>query len=180
MSQHQHDPFLSDREFSRVDTRVPFEFRLVPQEERINIRCTVSTEPSVIGGPLPELDDNDLSVWLQTINSKLDTILNYIMFQKEGFLSLKMRPVNISGGGMSFTSDRDFKLEDILEVKMMLHAFQPVALYLYGRVVKAEPAGDDRNFNIAIQFIEIDDDITNTIVRYVFEVQRGQLRKRKE
>lgn len=181
MNQNQSDdPFLSDREFSRVDTRLPFDFRLVPEEELVNIRCTVSTEPSLISDSLPELEDENLYAWLQTINSKLDTVLNYIMFQKEGFLSLKMKPVNISGGGMCFTSDRLFKKGDILEIKMMLlQSFHPTALYLYGKVVKSEPAGTDQ-FITAVQFIEIDDDITNMIVRYVFEVQRGQLRKRKE
>jgi hypothetical protein len=95
MQGKQVDPFLAKRDFSRADTCVPFEFRLVPKEEQSNIRSRISTEPSVISGGMPELDDAALMDWLKLLNSKLDTVLNYIMFQREGFSSLKMRPLKI-------------------------------------------------------------------------------------
>ncbi len=174
------DPFISEREFSRVDTCVPFEFSLVPPEEISNIRSRVSMEPPVISGRMPDLDDEALATWFKTINSKLDAILNQIMFQQQGFSNMKMRPLNISGGGMSFSSDQGYKIGDVLEVRMMLNMFQPVALYLYGKVVKTGSAGPDSKFDTAIRFVEIADEVANAIVRFVFEVQREQLRKRKE
>ncbi len=180
MAQNQSDPFLTEREFSRVDTCVPFEFRRIPKEEQVNLRSRISSEPSVISGGVPELDDEALQTWLKMLNSKLDTVLNYIMFQREGFSNLKMRPLNISGGGMSFTSNENYQIGEVLEIKMMLHIFQPVALFLYGKVVKIGTAGPGGQFDTAVQFIEIDDEIANTIVRFVFEVQRGQLRKRRD
>jgi hypothetical protein len=174
------DVFIRERDFSRVDALVPFEFGLVPEEDKLSIRCHISTSPLIISESMPELEDEGLCTWLKILNSKIDTILEYIIFQKEGFLALKMRPLNISGSGMSFTSDQGYNIGDILEVKMMMNSFHPVALYLYGKVVKTEDTGSDPKFNTAIRFIEIDDDITNLIVRFVFEMQRGQLRKRKE
>ncbi len=182
MNNRMQSPPQTDREFSRVDTCLPFEVTLVPEEERMSIRSRSSGSPSVISGSMPEPEDEALAVWLRTINNKLDAILNQVMFQKEGFLSLRMRPVNISAGGMRFNADKHFNLGDIVEVKMMLQAFNPVALYLYGKVVCAGTCGCEPGspFNTAVQFIEIDDEIANIIVRYVFEVQRGQIRKRKE
>ena len=180
MGGNQVDPFLAEREFSRVDTCVPFEFKVVSKEEQANIRSRISTEPSVISEGMPELDDVAIMTWLKMLSSKLDTILNYIMYQREGFLSLKMRQLNISGGGMSFTANQNFQIGDVLEIRMLLNMFQPVALILYGKVVKTGPSGPDGKFDTAVQFIEIDDEIANAIVRFVFDVQRGQLRKRRE
>ena len=181
MAKNNENSIISDdREFSRVDTCIPFEFSLVQKEECVNIRSRISTSPSIISSPMPELEDEALATYLKTINNKLDAVLNHIIFQKEGFLSLKMRPANISGGGMSFTSNQNYQLGDVLEIKMMLNVFQPIAMYLYGKVVATGAVGPDRKFDTSVRFIEMDDEIANAIVRYVFEVQRGQIRKRRE
>ena len=187
MSNTSQNCTQTEREFSRVDTCLPFEVSLVPDEERMAIRSRSSISPSIVAGQMPEPEDEAVAIWLRTINSKLDAILNQVMFQKEGFLCLRMRTVNISAGGMRFKAEQPFKVGDIVEVKMMLQAFNPVALYLYGKVVGTGPCGvgtgpcgSEKQFDTAIQFIEMDDEIANIIVRYVFEVQRGQIRKRKE
>ena len=175
------DPFITEREFSRVDTCVPFEFAPVAPEEVPNIRSRISMEPSIIAGRMPDLEDEALAAWLRAINSKLDVILNHLVFQREGFADLKMRPLNISGGGMSFTSNQTYRVGDVLEIRMMLNMSQPIALYLYGKVVKTGEAGPPGSkFDTAIKFIEIADEVANAIVRFVFEVQREELRKRKE
>ncbi len=177
MDELKNDPFIAKREFSRIDTRVPFEIRLVPEEEKTNIQSRISGELSFITGVLPEPEDVNLANWLKILNNKLDSIMNFLMFQKEGFFSLPLKALNISGGGMSFKAGQNFAVGDVLEIKMMLNMFQPVAIYVYGKVVKTGELGSEKGYDTAIQFIEIDDGITNAIVRFVFEVQRGLLRQ---
>ncbi len=167
------------REFSRVDAHIPIEVRLVPSEERQNIRSKISGETILAEfQTLTDLEDKLLSDWLKMLNAKLDSIINMLTFQREGFCSLPFSRVNISGGGLNFSSSERYKLGDVLEMKMMLPMIPPVALYIYGEVVKIEK--QINNFNIAVKFIAMDEDIRDEIVKFIFRMQREMLREKRK
>jgi len=75
-------------------------------------------------------------------------------------------------------SDSPYNKGDILELKTVLEAPSPVALYLYGEVLKCEKL--NAGYRIAVQFINIEEDIRDHIVRFVFYRQRQILRQKKE
>jgi hypothetical protein len=132
------------REYSRVDIYVPFEFRAIAPEEREHIRARVSgNAPGAELRPLPDLGEHDqiFSEWLKMLSAKLDTIIRLITLQKEGYFGLTPKAVNISGGGLSFSAPQGIALGEILEIKMMLTLQQPIAIALYGEVVKSEARG---------------------------------------
>jgi c-di-GMP-binding flagellar brake protein YcgR len=85
--------------------------------------------------------------------------------------------VNISGGGMSFSAKENYKPGNILELKMLLPLLPPVALYLYGEVVKtqSQPEGP----LIFVKFIAIDEEIRDELVKFVFKRQRDILREKR-
>jgi len=91
------------REYSRVKTVVPFGARLVPPEERESLLSRVSNQTAVELGGLPEVQDQALAEWLSMINRKLDLLLNTLGAQKQGFNSLPVRQINISGAVFRFT-----------------------------------------------------------------------------
>ena len=95
---------LNRREYSRVKAVVPFSARLVPPEERENLLSRISNQTAIELGKLPEIQDQALAEWLSMINRKLDLILNTLGAQTLGFNALPVQSVNISGGGLSFTS----------------------------------------------------------------------------
>jgi hypothetical protein len=167
------------REFSRVDANIPLASRLVPPDENKDLR------PRVMGQidtaefrSLPDVEDKALNNWMKMLNAKLDAIINMITFQREGFSSLPFTNVNISGGGLSFYSKDWYNVGDILELKMLLPLMPPTALYLYGKVMKVEKPAE--GYLIGVKFLDLDEDIQDLIVRFVFQRQRDILREKRK
>ena len=78
--------------------------------------------------------------------------------------------MNISAAGMGFESKEKYDTGAFLEMKILLYMYPHVALYLYGDVVKSEREGDD--FNTAVKFTGLSDDIRDEIIKFVFRRQR--------
>lgn len=167
--------YLKAREFSRVDAFIPMEVSLLPPEARDSVRSQVSRQAFLIEQAAPEeVEDKILSDWLKMINAKLDVIIQALCSDKGEFAALPFRQVNISAGGMRFLSPTGYNKGDTLAMKMLLQMQRPVALCLYGEVVTSEKRESD--FDVAIRFILIDEDVRDELVRYVFERQREILR----
>ena len=166
------------REYSRVDTYIPLEYRLVTVKDKEGVRSRLSGE-SIIAEfkELPNPDDQLFAQWLQTINAKLDEILKMLTIQHDGFNCLNLTKVNISGGGMSFNTGKRFSPGDTLEIKVMLGMQKPVALFLYGEVLDFDKPHPDYDTNV--QFIHIDDYIRDEVIRFVFETEREILREKR-
>ncbi len=91
--------------------------------------------------------------------------------------SLPFNSENISGGGLRFISPHTFSPGDILEIKTMFSALQPVVFCLYGEVVKIEKK--DPDYVTSVKFVAMDETIRDEIVRFVFELERELLRKQR-
>lgn len=165
------------REFSRVDANIPLEIKLIPKEEKPHIKSRTSSAPFLYT-PVDEPSDKTLAEWIKLINAKLDYLINIFSLHQEGFSQLPVRRVNISGGGMRFTSEQFFNIGDIVELKTVLETPAQVALYLYGEVVNVEKV--DKNFLIFVKFINIDEDVRDYIIRFVFHRQRQIIRQKRE
>src|SRR5208282_6898265 len=99
----EDEQYSKMRGFSRVDAHIPFEVRVVPQAERATIKArTLGDMPLIDPRVLPELQDKVLGEWFKMLNSKLDAIIGKLSSQREGFGSLNLAHVNISGGGLGF------------------------------------------------------------------------------
>jgi hypothetical protein len=166
------------REFSRVDSYLPLQARLVPAEERETIRARTSG-PTSIGESraLPDLQDRLLNDWIKILNSKLDTIINILALQREGFSSMPVSSVNISGGGLGFFSKDRYTLGNIIEIKTVLPMTPPVALFIYGEVVKIDQRSN--GYMVATKYVAMDEDIRDEIVKFVFRRQREILREQR-
>uniref|UniRef100_A0A7C4ELL4 PilZ domain-containing protein n=1 Tax=Thermodesulfovibrio aggregans TaxID=86166 RepID=A0A7C4ELL4_9BACT len=175
---NMEENYIKMREFSRVDAIIPLTVRLVSAEEKQSIKARISGEIAFMHAPSEEPSDRALAEWLKIINSKLNYLINLWSLREEDFACLPVVEVNISGGGMSFLSDTEYKKGDILELKTVLESPLPVALYLYGEVVKCEKSGNAHR--IAVEFINIEEDIRDHIIRFVFHRQRQILRQKRE
>lgn len=174
----EEEKYMNLREFSRVDAHIPFDVRLVPPEDRKNIHSKISGDTILAEfRALPDLQDRLLADWLKMLNTKLDAIINMLVFQREGFSSLPFKNVNISGGGLSFPSKETYRSGDIIEMKMMLPIIPPIAMFIYGEVVNVETQVS--GYMIAIKFIALDEDIRDEIVKFVFKRQREILKEKR-
>jgi len=169
---------MNRREFSRVSTLLPFGLRIISPEERNTSRAKLYGEAIYSElSTLPEIGDAHLSVWLKTLNAKLDAVMRMIAIYQGGFQSLPLKAVTISAGGMDFLFETDFPLGSVLEVKIILFSLPPVAVQLYGEVLSSRP--QNGQFRIALKFLGMDEHIRNEIVRFVFEKEREILRAKR-
>jgi hypothetical protein len=165
------------REYSRVDAYLPFGARVVPPDEREVVWAKVSNQAPIEVGSMPEIKDEALADWLNAMNRKLDLLLNMMTQQKEGFSSLPMKQVNISGGGLSFSSREPYNKDDVLEMKMVLPLPVPVSVTVYGDVVAAEKCDD--LFEIGVKYAAMDDEIREEICKFVFHRERQIIREKR-
>ena len=103
--------------------------------------------------------------------------MEMVVLQREEFHALPFKFVTISGTGMKFPSRQCFHPGQVLEFRMILTLHHPVALYVYGKVLRAERRTD--GYDITVCFIKIDSGIQNQIVQFVFDVEREMIRARK-
>jgi hypothetical protein len=157
------------RKYSRVNTYMPFDARLLSPEEH-SLKSRISHDDIIIDSSrLPELEDRDLYLWLSTINSKLDMLL---LSHQENFSEMNFKPLNISASGMRFTSRQSFEVGDLLEIKIVLHASPHKVLYLVAAVIRVEQVSFRINsYNIAVKFLELGDEIKNELLKYDFSRQ---------
>lgn len=167
------------REFSRVEAIVPFSVRLLDKDEVNLLKARAFGDVSFYSSrPVEEPADRGTAEWLKFLNQKLDFLISLISMNSQGFSSLPLSKVNISGGGLSFLSDQVYQKSDILEIKIVLENPNPVALYLYGEVVACEPK-ESQNL-IRLKFINIDEDVRDQIIKFVFHRQRQIIRQKRE
>jgi c-di-GMP-binding flagellar brake protein YcgR len=168
------------REYSRVDAYIPFEYRIVADEEKDHIQARISGDAAVPElRPAPDMGDHDyiFGEWLKILNLKLDTVIRLITLQREGFFGLPFKTVNISGGGVSFLLPQAVASGVILEIKLMLTRNQPVAMCIYGEVTKSVRR-DDAHL-IAVRYVRMDAAIRDEIIRFVFEREREIIREKR-
>jgi c-di-GMP-binding flagellar brake protein YcgR len=169
---------INRREYSRVDAYIPLEYRPINHEELKQIRSRISGEVMLANFNLmPPLENHPHIEHLNLLNKKLDTIIQMMAFQNEGFHSLPFKFVSLSGNGMQFSSQHSFSLGDILEFKMILTHHQPVAIYVYGEVVRI--GRQSSGYFVNVRFIEIADSIRDIIIHFIFETERQMLRESK-
>ncbi|HMK55377.1 MAG TPA: PilZ domain-containing protein [Dissulfurispiraceae bacterium] len=166
------------REFSRVDVVIPFEVRLVPPEEKQNVRSIFVGETRLPDFPTPpDVEDIILAEWLKMLNAKLDTIIATLSAREEKVQIMPQKKINISGGGLCFDLNDKYMSGDLLEMKMMLPSLPSTLLYLYGEVVDVRAT--DEYYHTAVRFVAIDDEIRDEIVKLVFKTQRNILRRKR-
>ena len=170
--------YRSLREYARVSAYLPIRMQPVLEEERQNLRSRIVVESALTEHPeMPEIEDEVLSTCLQILNSKLDSIIRMLAFPSGGPRELDFAKVNISAGGLSTFSSVQYAPDDFLEIRLMLPTAPFMIFYFYGKVVRCDAACQE--YELCVEFTEIDDDIREHIAKYVFQKQREILRKKR-
>lgn len=116
---------------------------------------------------------------LKEMNTKLDFLINHFIMEKEGLSSAEKKPVNISASGIRFTVKHPVKEKDILEIKLLLPTFPPVAVFAYGEVKRVK-ALEDQTYEIALEYLNMGETVRDEIIQYSLGHQRESIRKMKE
>lgn len=127
-----------------------------------------------------EHDENSkLYAMVTEIKTKLDFIINHFILDREGMLSPEKKLVNISASGIRFTVNHPVCFKDVMEIKLLLPTYPPVAVCAYGEV-KRVTALDDGKYEVALEYLNMEDSVRNEIIQYTMTHQRETIRKLRE
>jgi len=113
------------------------------------------------------------------IKSKLDYIINHFIMEKEGFANPEKKYVNISASGIRFTVNHAVNVNDVMEIKLLLPTYPPVAVFAYGEVKRVHALGNNK-YEVAIEYVNMSDSVRNEIIQYTICHQRETLKKFKK
>jgi hypothetical protein len=122
---------------------------------------------------------NKLHDMMIEIRSKLDFVINHYLLEKEGLTTNEKKLVNISASGIRFTVQNPVKVNDIMEIKLLLPTYPPVAVLAYGEVKRVRKIDDDQ-YEIALEYMNMGESVKNEIIQYTLCHQRETIKKFKE
>jgi len=124
-------------------------------------------------------EQGELYQMIAEIKTKLDFLINHFILDKEGLLSSEKALVNISASGLRFVTTHAVEVNDIVEVKLLLPTFPPVAVFGYGEVKRVDPLGDDK-YEIAVEYLNMDESVRNEIIKYTISHQRESIMRMRQ
>ena len=98
--------------------------------------------------------------------------------QPEGIAIAQIADVTLSGGGIGFLSPRQFAVDDTLSLKIILSPFTPI--HTTARVIRSVQAKDGINYDIATEFIQLNPDDQEHLIRHIIQTQAERLRGRRK
>jgi c-di-GMP-binding flagellar brake protein YcgR len=88
-----------------------------------------------------------------------------------------VRKINISGAGICFENDMPFTPGDILEMRLMLEDAYHGIIALCVKVLRVEKLS--RNYRIAVNYVDMSENIRELIVAFVFKRERTLIQEKR-
>ncbi|MFA5074322.1 MAG: PilZ domain-containing protein [Nitrospirota bacterium] len=167
------------RGYFRIDDVFPVVIRKVygdPLVPRSRIITGITRASHDFGLPDGSINPR---IWnmLVDMNAKLELIMEKLCLENEGLVSANNVPVNISASGIRITVNERLEPGDRVEIKMSLPSSPPVGIVTCGEVQRATST-EHGTWEIAIQFINMNDDVRDEIIQYTFQRQRELMQER--
>jgi hypothetical protein len=174
------------RDFFRVDDSLSIVLKKIEgttTHKKSKIISEFGKEMSNLRSYAVDIPDETVSpvLWkmLLDIDMKLGLALDRLSLDKEGLADAEEREVNISASGVRLKCGTQFKQGDLVEVKMLLPSSPPVGLIVYGNVVMAACL-ETGECEVSINFVNVEEDVRDEIIRYTLNRQREILRKQRD
>jgi hypothetical protein len=183
---------LSDerREWIRIDDRVLLEYRLLTDPAEGPTPGIPPVAPEAIAAAIlkptsdlllrsgEQLAESPLLPWIRKVDWVLETIVKTLAkMQPEGIAIAQVADVTLSGGGIGFLSPRQFAVGNTLLLKIILSPFTPI--HTTARVIRSVQAKDGVNYDIATEFIQLNPDDQEHLIRHIIQTQAERLRGRR-
>ena len=184
---------LSDerREWIRIDDRVLLEYRLltdsaegptpgIPPVSNEAITAVIAKPTSdLLLRSGEQLAESSLLPWIMKVDWLLEVIVKTLAkMQPDGIAIAQVADVTLSGGGIGFLSPRHFAVDDTLRLKIILSPFIPI--HTTARVIRSVQAKDGINHDIATEFIQLNPDDQEHLIRHIIQTQAERLRGRRK
>ncbi|MCX5806290.1 MAG: PilZ domain-containing protein [Proteobacteria bacterium] len=184
-----------NREYFRVEVRLPIEFRKISHDEYLNIESTIKYGSVKIIDNAKEMhflkeivskdeqDKEQILAYIKIIDKKIDMILDLLYKSKNDSLYLsRYINVNISGAGIRFTTDVNLHDAEHVELKITLPIPPYPKIVLLCDVVRSDVCDIDGidNWETALAFKTINEDDRDLLINFIFTKEREVLRYKKE
>ncbi len=174
------------RDYFRIDDVIPVIANPVGEDklQYISRSLSLSDMPSthtpkdVPADIADSLNSLKLSELMMEIKVKLDFLINHFLFEREGLLSAQKKHVNMSASGIRFTVEHPVKVKDILEVKLLLPTYPPVAVFAYGEVKRVRIL-ENNKYDVSLQYLNMAEKVRDDIIQYILTRQREIMKTRK-
>jgi len=135
-------------------------------------------DKSQIGG----IVDSNLVDFLIHLEDKLDHILKLLAKHEKGDDSFFVaKGLDIGGKGMRLLCERQVEPGQILDTRFRAFRYPVALLNIVGQVIRVKPVhrGAKTYYEIALEFLNLDQDSREWIISYVFQMQREAIRSGK-
>jgi len=146
-------------------------FSVLPSSRVVGYPVSIASDVVVA----PETVDPFIVRQFQAIHQKLDAILEYLCLDKLGFVDMEYQEVDLSAGGIRFSSPEKFEEGDIVEIKLVLPTAPPFYIICYGVVKRCTNCAEKSE--LAVEFTNMSEDIRSIIMKYVLQRQRQDIRR---
>ncbi len=168
------------RQFMRIPTRLRGHLRLLADQDEMPL----FRETALMGSGTCAVDPREsgmnegLYALLCSINTKLDMLLSMgSRDQIEEDFPIPMDITEISGAGVRFTTTAELPAGQLVEAVIVLARFPLRLTGAVGRIIRQEEAHGQTVF--ALDFTRIRERDLESIVQFVFQSQRDELRGNK-
>ena len=178
------------REWLRIDDNLLLEYRLLDESAEMHVSVSEPVTDAVIaaavGKPTAELlahsgealADSSLAPWMMKVDWLLEVLLKTVAKAHPGCMDIaRVTAVNISGGGVSFTSPGEFKAGDRLALKIILPPFTPIQTVI--KIIRSSPDPQGQGFALATEFVDLNADDQEHLIRHILRTQAERLRARR-
>jgi hypothetical protein len=175
------------REWIRIEDTLLLEYRLMGESAEDSFRHQPSVTPDMIaaavGKPTADLlahsgealRETALLPWVMKVDWLLGVMLKTLAKAHPGCMEIaRMTNVNISGGGIGFTSPRRFDDGAQLEMKIILPPFVPI--HTVASVIRCAADPQGQGFVLATEFVGLGADDQDRIIHHILQTQAERLR----
>ena len=178
------------REWIRVDDHLLMEYRLTSDTADTSQSgmppITDEMIAAAVGKPTADLlarsgdtlASSPFLPWIMKVDWLMEVLLRGMAhIQPESVAIARLTEVNISGGGISFSSPKPFHVGDQLELKVILPPFTPVQTV--AKVIRSSPDPHGQGFALATEFVDLSEDDQEHLIRHILHTQAERLRARR-
>ncbi len=200
MSDENSKPITDERRsYFRIDDVVKLGYRAISSEElpeliaqleggassnfTVMSSFTAMSQQMVVQLHRIEGTTPDIAACIKILDQKLNILGRAFLMQEEEASNQVTKAVNISAGGIVFSSAEPYKKGETLELKLLLMP-EMTGMMIYGEVIECteNEEGDhqDEPYRLRVNFLNIREADRDILIRYLLRCQGKWLQKRRQ
>lgn len=120
---------------------------------------------------------SQLGNYLLNLNKKMELLTRFVVQSLDSDQN-ELTEVDISGGGLRFTSNQAYPIDQLMKIELLLVP-ECTGISAYARVVDCKTKSAQQH-EVALIFIKLRESDRDAIIKHVFKIQSKQLREDKQ